>query len=77
MLTKHLRSLCLQKNLAMACQETFVFYASVNVFGLFILQHFSEFYEEALALIYSLTSTRISPDLWKCFEMMYQVCTWL
>lgn len=33
----------------------------------------AEFYEEALTLIYSLTSNRISADLWQCFEMMYTV----
>lgn len=32
-----------------------------------------EFYEEVLALIYDLTSKQISPDMWKVFELLYQV----
>lgn len=32
-----------------------------------------EFYEEVLALIYDLTSKQISPDMWKVFELIYQV----
>lgn len=32
-----------------------------------------EFYEEALSLVYDLTSKKISPDLWKVLEMIYQV----
>ncbi|XP_047481954.1 importin-7-like isoform X1 [Penaeus chinensis] len=46
---------------------------TLQVVGLILSKSVMEFYEEALALIYSLTSTRISPDLWKCFEMMYQM----
>ncbi len=33
-----------------------------------------EFYEEALSLVFDLTSKKISPDLWKVLEMIYQVC---
>lgn len=32
-----------------------------------------EFYEEILALIYDLTSKQVSPDMWKVFELLYQV----
>lgn len=32
-----------------------------------------EFYEEVLELIYDLTSKSISPDMWKVFELLYQV----
>ena len=32
-----------------------------------------EFYEEALSLVYDLTCKKISPDLWKVLEMIYQV----
>ncbi|KAK9876762.1 hypothetical protein WA026_015003 [Henosepilachna vigintioctopunctata] len=32
-----------------------------------------EFYEEVLALIYDLTSKHISGDMWKVFELIYQV----
>ncbi|KAK7056572.1 importin-7 [Halocaridina rubra] len=46
---------------------------TLQVVGLILGKNVMEFYEEALALIYSLTSTRITPDLWKCFEMMYQM----
>ncbi|XP_042213506.1 importin-7-like isoform X2 [Homarus americanus] len=46
---------------------------TLQVVGLILTKNVMEFYEEALALIYSLTSTRISPDLWQCFEMMYQM----
>lgn len=34
---------------------------------------FSEFYEEAFSLVYDLTGKSISPDMWKVFELMYQV----
>ncbi|MPC45668.1 Importin-7 [Portunus trituberculatus] len=46
---------------------------TLQVVGLILTKNVMEFYEEALALVYSLTSTRISPDLWKCFEMMFQM----
>lgn len=46
---------------------------TLQVVGLILTKSVMEFYEEALALIYSLTSSRVSPDLWKCFEMMYQM----
>lgn len=32
-----------------------------------------EFYEEIVALIYDLTSKQVSPDMWKVFELLYQV----
>lgn len=32
-----------------------------------------EFYEEALSLVFDLTSKKISADLWKVLEMLYQV----
>jgi hypothetical protein len=32
-----------------------------------------EFYEEVLALIYDLTSKHISQDMWRVFELLYQV----
>lgn len=34
-----------------------------------------EFYEEVLTLIYDLTSKQISADMWKVFELLYQVGT--
>lgn len=37
-------------------------------FSLFLI----EFYEEAMSLIYNLSSNSISPDMWKVFELMYQ-----
>ncbi|KAK3874176.1 hypothetical protein Pcinc_016350 [Petrolisthes cinctipes] len=46
---------------------------TLQVVGLILTKSVMEFYEEALGLVYSLTSTRISPDLWKCYEMMYQM----
>ncbi|XP_066249929.1 importin-7 isoform X2 [Euwallacea similis] len=36
-------------------------------------QEVQEYYEEILALIYDLTSKHVSPDMWKVFELMYQV----
>lgn len=39
-----------------------------------VLQHeVQEFYEEVLALVYDLTCSRISPDMWRVFELLYQV----
>lgn len=39
-----------------------------------VLQNeFKEFYEEVLALVYDLTSKQISVDMWKVFELLYQV----
>lgn len=32
-----------------------------------------EFYEEALSLVYDLTSKSISEDMWKVLELMYQL----
>ncbi|XP_066138762.1 importin-7 isoform X2 [Euwallacea fornicatus] len=36
-------------------------------------QEVQEYYEEILALIYDLTSKHVSPDMWKVFELMYQI----
>lgn len=36
-----------------------------------------EFYEEALSLVFDLTSKKISPDLWKVLEMIYQVILYI
>jgi len=33
----------------------------------------SEFYEEALSLVYDLTSKSISPEMWHVLELMYKV----
>lgn len=33
----------------------------------------SEFYEEALSLVYDLTGKGISEDMWKVLELMYQL----
>uniref|UniRef100_A0A1W7RAB8 Importin-7 n=1 Tax=Hadrurus spadix TaxID=141984 RepID=A0A1W7RAB8_9SCOR len=44
----------------------------LNVIGLILSQSVIEFYEEAMSLIYSLSSDTISQDMWKVFEMMYQ-----
>ncbi|XP_067127440.1 importin-7 isoform X2 [Centruroides vittatus] len=44
----------------------------LNVVGLILTQNVIEFYEEAMSLIYSLSSDTISQDMWKVFEMMYQ-----
>jgi len=32
-----------------------------------------EFYEEALSLIYNMTSSHISADMWKCYELLHHV----
>jgi hypothetical protein len=33
----------------------------------------TEFYEEALSLVFDLTSKSISPDMWTVLELIYQV----
>ena len=33
----------------------------------------SEFYEEALSLSCDLTTTKVSPDMWRILELVYQV----
>ena len=43
----------------------------LTVVGSILNKSIMEFYEEALSLVYSLTSSRISEDLWRCFEMLY------
>lgn len=45
----------------------------LHVIGLILSQSVMEFYEEALSLVYSLTCNSISADLWKIFEMIYQM----
>lgn len=45
----------------------------LNVVGLIFTQSVMEFYEEALSLVYDLTSKAISPEMWKVLELMYQV----
>ena len=44
-----------------------------QVVGLIFTQSAMEFYEEALSLVFDLTCKKISPDLWKVLEMIYQV----
>lgn len=34
---------------------------------------FSDFYEEVLSLIYSLTSAQVSSHMWEVFPMVYQM----
>jgi len=46
---------------------------ALQVVGLIFTQSAMEFYEEALSLVYDLTCKKISPDLWKVLEMIYQV----
>ena len=43
----------------------------LQVVGSIFTKRIMEFYEEAFSLVYSLTSTRVSEDLWRCYEMMY------
>lgn len=45
----------------------------LGVVGHIFTNSVMEFYEEALSLVYDLTSKSISPDMWKVFELMYQV----
>lgn len=45
----------------------------LQVIGLIFSQSVMEFYEEALSLVYNLTSKSVSPDMWKVLEMMYNV----
>nr|CAD7199735.1 unnamed protein product [Timema douglasi] len=45
----------------------------LHVVGHIFSQSVMEFYEEALSLVYDLTSKNISPDMWQVLEMMYQV----
>ena len=46
---------------------------AVQVVGLILSQSAMGFYEEALSLVFDLNSKKISPDLWKVLEMIYQV----
>ncbi|XP_024215607.1 importin-7 isoform X1 [Halyomorpha halys] len=45
----------------------------LQVIGHIFTQGVMEFYEEALSLVYDLTTKHISQDMWKVFELMYQV----
>ncbi|XP_046688941.1 LOW QUALITY PROTEIN: importin-7-like, partial [Homalodisca vitripennis] len=45
----------------------------LGVVGHIFTNSVMEFYEEALSLVYDLTSKSISPAMWKVFELMYQV----
>ncbi|GAB6021254.1 hypothetical protein CHUAL_003869 [Chamberlinius hualienensis] len=45
----------------------------IDVIALIFNQGVMEFYEEALTLVYSLTTNRISSDMWHVFEMMYNL----
>lgn len=45
----------------------------LQVVGHIFSQSVMEFYEEALSLVYDLTSKAISPDMWKVLELIYQV----
>ena len=46
---------------------------ALQAVGLIFSQSAMEYYEEALSLVFDLTSKKISPDLWKVLEMIYQV----
>ena len=52
------------------CPVLFLFDVQFVVLFLFFI---TEFYEEALSLVYDLTSKTISPDMWKVLELIYQV----
>ncbi|XP_063236920.1 importin-7 [Bacillus rossius redtenbacheri] len=45
----------------------------LQVVGHIFSQSVVEFYEEALSLVYELTSKTVSPDMWKVLELIYQV----
>ncbi|KAF2344245.1 Armadillo-type fold [Trinorchestia longiramus] len=45
----------------------------LNLVALILNKNIMEFYEEALSLIYNLTSTHISPDLWQCYDMLHHL----
>uniref|UniRef100_A0A224XHI9 Putative nuclear transport receptor ranbp7/ranbp8 importin beta superfamily n=1 Tax=Panstrongylus lignarius TaxID=156445 RepID=A0A224XHI9_9HEMI len=45
----------------------------LQVIGHIFTQGVMEFYEEALSLVYDLTTKSISHDMWKVFELIYQV----
>lgn len=45
----------------------------LQVIGHILQNNISEFYEEAFSLIYDLTSKKISPDMWKLLELIYQM----
>ncbi|GFG30315.1 hypothetical protein Cfor_02128 [Coptotermes formosanus] len=45
----------------------------LQVVGHIFSQSVMEFYEEALSLVYDLTSKNISSDMWKVLELIYQV----
>lgn len=45
----------------------------LQVVGDIFSKHNTEFFEEALALVYDLTSKTISPEMWQVLELMYKV----
>ncbi|KAL0280330.1 UNVERIFIED_CONTAM: hypothetical protein PYX00_001656 [Menopon gallinae] len=45
----------------------------LQVIGDIFQRSVTEFYEEALSLVYDLTSKTISPDMWQILELMYKV----
>lgn len=45
----------------------------LQVVGDIFQQSVTEFYEEALSLVYDLTSKKISPEMWQVLELMYKV----
>lgn len=45
----------------------------LQVVGEIFTQRVTEFYEEALSLVYALTSKTISPEMWQVLELMYKV----
>lgn len=44
----------------------------LNVVGIILTQSATEFYEEALTLVHSLSCNSISADMWKVFQLIYQ-----
>lgn len=48
-------------------------YSKITIIAQVLQNEVQEFYEEILALIYDLTSKQVSPDMWKVFELLYQV----
>ncbi|KAM0731269.1 Importin-7 [Formica fusca] len=54
--------------------EPIVLQVVAHIFGQSVMAFsFVEFYEEALSLVYDLTSKSISEDMWKVLELMYQL----
>jgi hypothetical protein len=57
-----------------SCLTFSLLYSCVTVLLCFFI---AEFYEEALSLVYDLTSKTISPDMWKVLELIYQVSVYI